>query len=170
MLFGAAEIGCLRDEGASPALLEQLLECGAVGVEAGVLTGRSHELQPDGQTVFGGGLNVKIIPVAGQYWETQPLDSSWASLLVQTGLLGLLVAAGWVCWVARGVLRAPYPHRVLFVGLWVFLVGRSLLESGLFDASPAFLLFLAVSLLAESTSRLRLRDEALQAHPAAPLG
>lgn len=111
------------------------------------------------QTVFGGGLNIKIIPVAGQYWETQPLDSSWASLLVQTGVLGLLVAAGWVCWVARGALRAPYPHRVLFVGLWVFLVGRSLLESGLFDASPAFLLFLAVSLLAEGASRQRLRDE-----------
>ncbi|CCH86417.1 conserved membrane protein of unknown function [Modestobacter italicus] len=111
------------------------------------------------QTVFGGGLNVKIIRVTGQYWDTQPLDSSWASLLVQTGLLGLLVAAAWVCWVARGALRAPYPHRVLFVGLWVFLVGRSLLESGLFDASPAFLLFLAVSLLAEGASRQRLRDE-----------
>jgi O-antigen ligase len=123
------------------------------------------------QTVFGGGLNVKIIPVTGQYWKTQPLDSSWASLLVQTGLLGLLVAAGWVCWVARGVLRAPHPHRVLFVGLWVFLVGRSLLESGLFDASPAFVLFLAVSLLTEGASRQRLRVEALPAHPgAAPRG
>ena len=111
------------------------------------------------QVVFGGGLNIKIIPVTGQYWATQPLDSSWASLLVQTGVLGLLVAAGWVCWVARGALRAPYPHRVLFTGLWVFLIGRSLLESGLFDASPAFLLFLAVSLLAEGASRQRLRDE-----------
>ncbi|MCZ2825174.1 MULTISPECIES: O-antigen ligase family protein [unclassified Modestobacter] len=112
------------------------------------------------QTVFGGGLNVKVIPVTGQYWKTQPLDSSWASLLVQTGLLGLLVAAAWVCWVVRGALRAPHPHRVLFLGLGVFLVGRSLLESGLFDASPAFLLFLAVSLLAEGATRQRLRDEA----------
>ena len=80
-------------------------------------------------------------------------------VVLSLALLGLLVAAGWVCWVARGALRAPYPHRVLFVGLWVFLVGRSLLESGLFDASPAFLLFLAVSLLAEGASRQRLRDE-----------
>jgi hypothetical protein len=114
------------------------------------------------QTVFGGGLNVKIIPVTGQYWKTQPLDSSWASLLVQTGLLGLLVAAAWACWVLRGALLAPYPHRVLFLGLWFFLVGRSLLESGLFDASPAFLLFLAVSLLAEGASRQRLVAEADQ--------
>jgi hypothetical protein len=114
----------------------------------------------DWQTVFGGGLNVKIIPVTGQYWATQPLDSSWASLLVQTGLLGLLVAAGWACWVVRGALRAPYPHRVLFLGLFTFLVGRSLLESGLFDASPAFLLFLATSLLAEGASRQRLQAEA----------
>jgi len=112
------------------------------------------------QTVLGSGLSMKIIPVTGQYWKDQPLDSSWASLLVQAGLLGLLVAVVWVAWVARSALRAPYPHRVLFVGLWVFLVGRSLLESGLFDASPAFLLFLAVSLLAEGASRERLRDEA----------
>ncbi|WP_369136681.1 O-antigen ligase family protein [Modestobacter versicolor] len=117
------------------------------------------------QAVFGGGLNIKIIPVTGQYWKTQPLDSSWASLLVQTGLLGLFVALAWVLWVARGALRAPYPHRVLFVGLWVFLVGRSLLESGLFDASPAFLLFLAVSLLSESASRERLRTEAAAGRP-----
>lgn len=121
------------------------------------------------QAIFGGGLNIKIIRVTGQYWKTQPLDSSWASLLVQTGLLGLVVAAGWVCWVARGALRAPYPHRVLFLGLWVFLVGRSLLESGLFDASPAFLLFLAVSLLAEGASRERLRDEVVGERAGGPV-
>jgi hypothetical protein len=112
------------------------------------------------QEVFGGGLSVKIIRVTGQYWETQPLDSSWASLLVQTGVLGFAVAVLWVLWVARGARRAPYPHRVLFLGLGLFLVGRSLLESGLFDASPAFLLFFALSLLAEGSSRDRLRSEA----------
>jgi O-antigen ligase len=123
----------------------------------------------DWQTVFGGGLSVKIIRVRGQYWDTQPLDSTWASLLVQTGVLGLAVAAVWICWTFRGALLAPRPHRVLFLGLLVFLVGRSLLESGLFDATPAFVLFVAVSLLAEGASRRRLRAEAPE-EPAAARG
>jgi hypothetical protein len=111
------------------------------------------------QLVFGGGLSVKIIQVQGQWWQQQPLDSSWVSLLVQTGVLGLVVSAGWVIWVLRGVLRAPRAHRALFLGLWVFLVGRSLVESGLFDATPAFLGLFALSLMAEGGSRDRLREE-----------
>jgi O-antigen ligase len=111
------------------------------------------------QLVFGGGLSVKIIEVEGQWWNEQPLDSSWVSLLVQTGLLGLIASAAWVLWVLRGVLRAPRPYRALFVGLWVFLIGRSLVESGLFDATPAFLGFFALSLLVEGGTRERLRYE-----------
>ncbi len=111
------------------------------------------------QSVFGGGLSVKIIRVQGQYWDTQPLDSTWVSLLVQAGWFGVLVGAGWVLWTVRGVLRAPRRHRVLFMGLLVFLLGRSVLESGLFDATVAFLLFTAVSLLAEGGSRDRLAAE-----------
>jgi hypothetical protein len=111
------------------------------------------------QLVFGGGLSVKIIEVEGQWWNEQPLDSSWVSLLVQTGLLGLLTAAVWVLWVLRGLLRAPRPYRALVLGLWVFLVGRSLVESGMFDATPAFLGFFALSLLVEGGTRARLRDE-----------
>jgi hypothetical protein len=111
------------------------------------------------QLVFGGGLSVKIIQVQGQWWNEQPLDSSWVSLLVQTGVLGAATAAVWVLWVLRGVLRSPSPHRALFLGLWVFLVGRSLVESGLFDATPAFLGFFALSLLVEGGTRSRLREE-----------
>ena len=117
----------------------------------------------DWQTVLGGGLSVKIIRVRGQYWDTQPLDSTWASLLVQTGVLGFVVAAAWICWTVRGALLAPRPHRVLFLGLLAFLVGRSLLESGLFDATTAFVLFVAISLVAEGGSRARLRVEAQEA-------
>ncbi len=119
------------------------------------------------QSVFGGGLSVKIIRVLGQYWDTQPLDSSWVSLLVQAGWFGVLVGAGWVLWTLCGVLKAPRAHRVLFVGLLVFLLGRSVLESGLFDATVAFLVFTAVSLLAEGGSRDQLRIE--EAAAAAPV-
>jgi hypothetical protein len=119
----------------------------------------------DWQTVLGGGLSVKIIRVRGQFWDTQPLDSTWASLLVQTGVLGFVVAAAWICWTVRGALLAPRPHRVLFLGMLAFLVGRSLLESGLFDATTAFVLFVAISLLAEGSSRARLRAEVQEAWP-----
>jgi O-antigen ligase len=112
------------------------------------------------RTAFGSGLSMKIIPVHGPWRDTQPLDSSWVSLFVQAGVLGLAVSAAWVGWVVRNACRAPHRHRVLFLGLVIFLVGRSLLESGLFDATPAFVLFLAVSLAAEGGSRDRLAAEA----------
>jgi hypothetical protein len=115
------------------------------------------------QQFFGGGLSVKIIRVRGQFWDTQPLDSSWVSLLVQAGIVGLVVAGLWMLWVVRGMRRAPREHRILFQGLMVFVIGRSVLESGLFDATPALLVLVAVSLLAEGGSRSRLRDEAQSA-------
>ncbi len=105
------------------------------------------------QAVFGGGLSVKVIRVRGQWWTEQPLDSSWVSVFVQAGALGLLVALGWVLWTAAGARRAPDPLRALLLGLLVLLTGRSLLESGLFDATPAFLLLTAVSLAAERGTR-----------------
>ncbi|RBY95123.1 hypothetical protein DQ237_15610 [Blastococcus sp. TF02-8] len=119
------------------------------------------------QTLFGGGLSVKIIEVRGQWWTTQPLDSSWVSLLVQCGVVGVLVALGWVLWAVRGALLAPRRHRALVLGMLAFLVPRSVLESGLFDATPAFLCFLVVSLAVEGGSRRRLLEEE-GAAPAAP--
>jgi hypothetical protein len=110
------------------------------------------------QVVFGGGLSVKIIPVQGQWWQEQPLDSSWVSALVQSGWLGVLAAAGWAVWALRGACSAPRQLRALFLGLLVYLLGRSGLESGLFDATPAFLAFFAVSLLCEGGSRDRLAE------------
>lgn len=114
------------------------------------------------QGAFGGGLSIKEIPVKGQWWNKQVLDSSWASVLVQAGLVGSVIAIGWVLWAWRGARLAEPPYRALFLGTLVFLVGRGMLESGLFDASPAFLFFMTVSLLAEGGSRQRLRAEALE--------
>ena len=107
------------------------------------------------QSVFGGGLSVKVIRVRGQWWTEQPLDSSWVSVFVQAGTFGLLVALGWVLWTACVARRTAGPLCPLLLGLLVFLVGRSLLESGLFDATPAFLLLAAVSLAAEGGTRSR---------------
>lgn len=122
------------------------------------------------QWAFGGGLSIKYIPVDGQWWDEQLLDSSWVSALVQTGILGLLVTGIWAVWAVAGAVRAPRPHRVLFLGLLTFLLGRSLLESGLVEATPEFLLFVAVSLLAEGGSRTRLQEEAAVSDDGAQAG
>jgi hypothetical protein len=108
------------------------------------------------QIAFGGGLSVKFIPVEGQWWNTQLLDSSWVSALVQAGWIGLVVALIWVLWIFRGARLAPREERMLFLGLTVFLAGRSLLESGLFDATPGFILLAAISMRVEGGTRLRL--------------
>ncbi len=120
------------------------------------------------QEVFGGGMALKVIPIKGQWWDEQPLDSSWVSLLVQAGVLGLAVGLGWVLWALRGAAGTPRPVRVLFLGLLVFVVGRSTVESGMFDATPAFLLFAAVSALTERGSADRLAAEADALAPASP--
>jgi hypothetical protein len=102
---------------------------------------------------FGGGLTLKHIPVSGQYWETQLLDSSWVSALVQAGLLGIGVAALWVLTTTGAALRSGRPWRPLWVGLLIFTVLRSLLESGMFDASTSFMVFAVVSLAVERSVR-----------------
>ena len=105
------------------------------------------------QRWFGGGLPMKHIPVSGQYWQTQLLDSSWISALVQTGLVGLVLTAVWVVATLASAFRTPRPWRPLWVGLVVFIGLRSLLESGLFDASTSFIVFAVVSLATERATR-----------------
>jgi hypothetical protein len=105
------------------------------------------------QTWFGGGLAMKEVPVAGQYWNAQVLDSSWMSALVQGGLVGFAIAATWVLAVVIASVRTGSAWRPMWLGMLVFLVIRSVLESGLFDAAPAFLVFMVVSLMSEPPSR-----------------
>ncbi|SCX40018.1 O-antigen ligase [Klenkia marina] len=101
------------------------------------------------QWAFGAGLSVKLIPVAGQWWNEQLLDSSWVSVVVQAGLVGALVALCWVVSSARGLRRLPPVQWPVAAGLLFFVVLRSVLESGLFDATPALLVLLVVSLAGE---------------------
>ena len=105
------------------------------------------------QRWFGGGLPMKHIPVTGQFWQSQLLDSSWISALVQTGLVGLALTAVWVLATLGSTFRTPRPWRPLWVGLIAFVGLRSLLESGLFDASTSFILFAMVSLMSEPATR-----------------
>jgi len=94
---------------------------------------------------LGAGLSTKRIPVPGQFWSQQILDSSWISALVQGGLLGVGVCALWVCHTVVAVNRRTNEGRVLHLAVLAFLVLRSFLESGLFDATTAFLLFFTLT-------------------------
>jgi hypothetical protein len=92
-------------------------------------------------TWFGGGLQLKRINVPGQYWNQQILDSSWISALVQGGFVGLAICGAWVLFSMFCTIRSPARLRALQLALLAYLSIRGVLESGLFDASTAFLLF-----------------------------
>lgn len=95
-------------------------------------------------TWFGGGLPMKRIEVPGQYWETQILDSSWVSALVQGGYLGLVLCALWMISSMVATVSSPVALRAIQLAFLVYLTLRGFLESGLFDASTAFLVFFTV--------------------------
>lgn len=92
---------------------------------------------------LGGGLTLKQIEVPGQWWSHQILDSSWISALVQGGYVGLALTLVLFAYGAYRIGRAPGELRGFRMALLVFLGLRGLLESGLFDASSAFLTLFA---------------------------
>lgn len=103
--------------------------------------------------LLGSGLATKKIPVSGQYWKTQGLDSSWVSAWVQGGAIALGLIAVIVVGAMVASWRTPQPYRMLITGVLVFQFLRSFLESGLMDATPSFLLFMIMAMLSERGSR-----------------
>ncbi|MFT4216801.1 MAG: hypothetical protein QM619_06390 [Micropruina sp.] len=91
------------------------------------------------QTWLGGGLTLKQIEVPGQWWSHQILDSSWVSALVQGGYLGIVTCLALIVYGVYRVARLPGELRGFRLALILFLSLRGILESGLFDASTAFL-------------------------------
>jgi hypothetical protein len=118
---------------------------------------------------FGSGLSVKKIPVAGQWWNTQILDSSWVSALVQAGIVGMVIFGLWSVITIVGAAASARPERLLWTSVIVYLLLRSALESGLLDATPAFCFFFLISVVGERTSRLEPdRGRRVQLAPAGP--
>lgn len=97
--------------------------------------------------VFGGGLALKQVPVSAMYRSEQILDSTWLSAILQSGYVGLsfLVLILVSTTLAAARLGAPYGSVVLALIAMVTLA--SILESGLFDTTPAFILFFVIVLL-----------------------
>jgi nucleoside recognition membrane protein YjiH len=96
--------------------------------------------------LVGVGLSVKEIPVSAMYRSTQILDSTWVSAIVQAGWVGAATLAVMTVLTLARSLALPNPQRALVFAVLVLLVVRSILESGLFDASAAFIPFLCFSL------------------------
>lgn len=101
---------------------------------------------------IGLGLSVKKVTVNLEWREEQVLDSSWASLLAQTGLLGTLLAAALVAWCLIAAVVSS-SRRGALLPLLVLLVLRSLTESGLVDSAVPFILFLVIATLLTERSR-----------------
>lgn len=95
--------------------------------------------------LFGRGLSVKRVEVPGQWWNEQILDSSWVSALLQAGVLGLVVVLVWLLAVLWRSWRNPGSLAAVWLGWLVLLSLRSGLESGLFDASLAFMILWVAS-------------------------
>lgn len=104
-------------------------------------------------TWLGGGLSVKQIEVEGESWSHQILDSSWVSALVQGGFIGLaLVTLVAVVAVVKSF-RSDPNFRGFRFALVMFLAVRGFLESGLFDASTAFLALAVAAILPTDRTR-----------------
>lgn len=98
---------------------------------------------------FGGGLSVKLVSVSGTYWDSQVLDSSWVSTFVQVGVVGLVLLVVYVLTGLFQAFRSPQPYRGLWVGLVVYAVLRSILETGLLDSYVLFVVMALPALVAD---------------------
>ncbi|KSU67678.1 hypothetical protein AS038_00800 [Arthrobacter sp. NIO-1057] len=104
------------------------------------------------QRWIGAGLSQKTIAVEGQYWDEQVFDSSWISLLAQTGIIGTLLVALWVLLTVFAALRSER-LRSLLLPLLAFVIIRSVMENGLVDAGALFLIFMVLALMMEPASK-----------------
>ncbi|GFM17029.1 uncharacterized protein PO1_contig-013-3 [Mycobacterium sp. PO1] len=104
------------------------------------------------ETLFGEGLSARFVSVSGQYWDQQIFDSSWFSAFVQAGWVGVSVALALVFFAVVQVMKNPRPRRDLWLGLLFFVIVRSVLESGLIDASSSYVIFMIVCLGASANA------------------
>ena len=100
------------------------------------------------EKLFGSGLALKKIPVTALYRSEQILDSSWISALIQAGYVGGMVLLLFVLATIVRSASLPRPQRPLVVALALLVSLVGVLESGMFDTAPAFIVFFTMAMLA----------------------
>lgn len=104
------------------------------------------------QKWIGVGLSVKKIPVDIRWRDEQVLDSSWASLLAQAGLIGTILVTVLLVWCLINASIAS-SRRGALLPLLVLLVLRSITESGLVDSAVPFIVLVVIATLLTQRSR-----------------
>jgi hypothetical protein len=99
------------------------------------------------ESLFGSGLALKTIPVSAMYRTEQILDSTWMSALIQVGYLGIGLLLILVIGSLIKAFQLPAPERSLILATVALVTIVSVLESGMFDTSPAFIIFFTVSII-----------------------
>ena len=97
--------------------------------------------------VFGGGLALKQVPVSAAYRSEQILDSTWVSAILQSGYFGLSLLLFILVSTVLAAIRVRSPHKSVVLALIAMMVVTSIVESGLFDTTPTFILFFVIVLL-----------------------
>lgn len=129
--------------------------------------------------IFGSGLSVKQVPVEGQYWDFQVLDSSWVSAFVHGGIVAVVILVVWILVAVAKSFRMPRENRMFIQAILLLVVIRSVTENGMVDSGSMFLVFLIISLLTDRKQRKILtrwvptrspqrRDSLVPAQPSAP--
>jgi O-antigen ligase len=104
------------------------------------------------QKWIGLGLSAKTVPVDIKWRDEQVLDSSWVSILAQSGLIGVTLVAALLLWcVVTACISAS--RRWLVLPLLVLVIFRSTTESGLVDSAMPFLTLMVLASVLTHRSR-----------------
>lgn len=107
------------------------------------------------ERLFGGGLALKQIPVTAAYRNSQILDSTWVSALIQVGVVGSIVLVLFLLATLVRALRFGSPQSHLMFVIVTLLTIVSVMESGLFDSTTAFVTLFTISLLVHRIRQAR---------------
>lgn len=101
---------------------------------------------------IGVGLATKTVPVDARWHDEQVLDSSWVSILAQSGVLGVTLMGVIVVWCVITAVTSKR-RRWLVLPLLVLVLTRSITESGLMDGAMPFVQLLVCATVLTRRSR-----------------